>query len=678
MLAPWFLAGLLAVALPLWLHRIAREQRIKLPFASLMLLQASQVRDTSQRRLRYWVLLALRIALLLALALAFAQPLWRSDSPPRTGDAQLHAIVLDASLSMQYGERWQRALLAAQQVIAQARSGDRLLLVRAGGHKLELLAGPVSAAESSRLRAALDTARPGLERLDFGLLMSGSKSWLNAEGLPTRLHLITDLQQSAAPLRFADLEPPPGTRIEFHDVGQADANAYNAGIGGIALQGAQERTLTARLHSFGPAPTTPREVVLRVDDRELARQLIPATQDNPFVVFNKLTLTPGAHRLQLSVVPHDTLPQDDDYFAAIEHTEPKVLLITRDPAADEAAYLAAAIEAQKNVPLTVAQSTPRTLAALLSKQPLAGFSAVVVADSGILAPTDAAMLDRYVRGGGAVLIALGAQSARQPQEPITGIALQKAVADDTRVATVDDSHPALRDASGWRAVRFLKHIAVRGGDTDRVLIAMEDRTPLLLERTGMAGRLLLLTAPFDRAFNDLAIHPVFVRFVADAARYLTSRDTSAMSYTVGGQITTGLLADSGGQIFDPQGARVLGLDAGARGASLAPEKLGFYEVRSSNRRRWLAVNTDGRESNLAPLTAATLERWQALSKPDAVAAVKTGDALADDSRKVQNLGVLLLWALAILAALELLLGNYRLTVRRDGATGAAPVTEGVR
>src|SRR5215831_10585463 len=115
-LAPLFLAGLLAIGLPILLHRIARQERIRLPFASTMLLEASEVRDTSRRSIRYWVLLALRILFLVLLALAFAGPLLKSPAAA-AGEAQLHAIVLDGSLSMRYGDRWERAQLEARKLI---------------------------------------------------------------------------------------------------------------------------------------------------------------------------------------------------------------------------------------------------------------------------------------------------------------------------------------------------------------------------------------------------------------------------------------------------------------------------------------------------------------------------------------------------------------------------------
>ena len=137
--APAFLAGLLAIGLPIWLHRVARANPTRLPFPSLMLLEASELQRTAHRTLRYWLLLALRIALLIALAFAFAGPL----VPPRAipvinPNARLHAIVLDRSMSMQYQQRWQRALDEAQKVIDSARSGDQLLLVAGAGRRIEV------------------------------------------------------------------------------------------------------------------------------------------------------------------------------------------------------------------------------------------------------------------------------------------------------------------------------------------------------------------------------------------------------------------------------------------------------------------------------------------------------------------------------------------------------------
>jgi hypothetical protein len=665
MLAPLFLAGLVAIGLPIWLHRIAREERIKLPFASLMLLEASEVRDTSRRSLRYWVLLAVRIAFIIAVVLAFAGPLFKPNGAVTGEQPQLHAIVLDASLSMQYGGRWERAREQAKKLIDTLGSNDRALLVWASGHKIELVAGPVFGAERGALYGALATLKPNADRLDYGLLMTSSKTWLSAEGMHAHLHLITDAQQSASPLRFADLQAPANTQVQVHDVG-AGESTDNAGILSVEIRGARERTLTVNFRGVGKpiAGSKAREVVLYVDERELARKPLAQT-----VVFSQLQLKSGTHRLRISLTPNDLLAQDDNYYAVIEHTEPSVLLVTRDPKSDEAAYLAAAIESQSVVPLTVVHATPATLGTAVLNE----YSAVVVADSGIVNPADAKKIARYIGAGGAAFITLGPQAARLQIEPITGMAIRKTANDEQRVAQVDDSHPVLRDAAGWRAVRFMRHVVVTPGDADRTLLTLQDESPLLIERPAdakNAGRTLLLTAPLNREWNDLGIHPLFVRFIADAARYLTGRDAMATSYTVGAQIATGIVSGGAGQIFDPDGERALAMNDLVNASRFVPDRTGFYEVRSDNHKRWIAVNVDPREADLAPMSADSIARWQAMvSAPQSTSEQRVaGTGETQPPSPLRSIGWQLLIAAAALLLSELLLANYRLTIRRDGAS----------
>src|SRR5690606_13026046 len=118
LLAPLFLAGLLAVGLPLWLHRLSSDNPNKQRFSSLMFLEPGEPRRVLAKKLQYLLLLALRIAVLVLLALAFAEPaLWRTPSAGGGDGARLHLIVLDGSASMQHGDRWDRARDAANDVL---------------------------------------------------------------------------------------------------------------------------------------------------------------------------------------------------------------------------------------------------------------------------------------------------------------------------------------------------------------------------------------------------------------------------------------------------------------------------------------------------------------------------------------------------------------------------------
>ena len=57
LLAPFFLLGLLGIALPVWLHRLQTQTNEKEAFSSSMLLEASEQRVHLQKKLRYLLLL---------------------------------------------------------------------------------------------------------------------------------------------------------------------------------------------------------------------------------------------------------------------------------------------------------------------------------------------------------------------------------------------------------------------------------------------------------------------------------------------------------------------------------------------------------------------------------------------------------------------------------------------
>ena len=101
-LTPLFLGGLAAVALPILVHLSRRRQTRVLDFPSLMFLSRVPYRSMRRRRIRNWVLMALRIAAYALLALAFARPLiqgWGGEDA--ASESRRHRVIaLDRSYSM--------------------------------------------------------------------------------------------------------------------------------------------------------------------------------------------------------------------------------------------------------------------------------------------------------------------------------------------------------------------------------------------------------------------------------------------------------------------------------------------------------------------------------------------------------------------------------------------------
>src|SRR5690349_6319767 len=107
-LAPWFLTGIAAVGLTIWIHLLRQYRSTPHPFSSLMFFERRTQSSIKHRKLRYLLLLSLRVALLILMALAFANP-FVTRTAASTGGGKLLVIAVDNSFSMRYDNHLARA-----------------------------------------------------------------------------------------------------------------------------------------------------------------------------------------------------------------------------------------------------------------------------------------------------------------------------------------------------------------------------------------------------------------------------------------------------------------------------------------------------------------------------------------------------------------------------------------
>ncbi len=656
LLAPAFLVGLLAIGLPLWLHRLSSDNPNKQRFSSLMFLEPGEPRRVLAKKLQYLLLLALRIAVLVLLALAFAQPaLWRPPAAAGGDGARLHVIVLDGSASMAYSGRFDRARAAARDVIAGLSTGDRAQLVLAG-RRFEVLGAPTG--DAAALRQALNTVEPGVFRLDYGQMMRSIDPLVRSAKLPVVIDLVTDAQKSSLPTRFGELAPKRAAEIVVHDVG--DANAGNWAIdsfGGSALTG----ELTAGVQSFAPEAAE-KKLTLTLNGATVAEKTVQMPAGgHADVKFDALELASGSNRVTVALTPGDGLTTDDRRYLAMKKPEPRsVLVVAADPKGRGPLFTSAALGTLATLAITPDTRAPGAM----SERPLTDYSFVIVTDAGLLGAPEAAALTTYVDNGGRVLLAAGPRSSSLASMPIGGEALRSpqslTSSGPLAVGDIDSTHPALRGLDDLRTAKFDRWLTVAPGQDDRVLIKLDDGTPLLIEHPAGGGRVLLFTSSLDREWNDLPVQPVFVPFIGGLANYLLGGQGFTNEAALGSTLAVRALGLAGGQIFDPRGEKALGL--GGSG-DVVLDQIGFYEVVGGGTSDLVAVNFDPRESDLSRMDADTLMRWQGLGVKTADQAQASGGADSEDA-VARPLGPWLMILLLIAVLVESLVGNWHLRIRR--------------
>ena len=103
------LAWGIAAAIPVLIHFWSRRQRYETDWAAMQFLLAALQKHASRIRIEQWLLLAIRVAVLLILALALADPFLAVTAiPPATANVgRTHTVlVLDGSFSMASRTAW--------------------------------------------------------------------------------------------------------------------------------------------------------------------------------------------------------------------------------------------------------------------------------------------------------------------------------------------------------------------------------------------------------------------------------------------------------------------------------------------------------------------------------------------------------------------------------------------
>src|SRR5258705_2925947 len=122
-----FLGALGALAIPVIIHLMFRTRARTVDLGTLQFLKIVLRDNARKRRLKRWVLLALRLACVALIALVFARPYLLATEPVEGERIVVVLVDRSASMGLKGGRRpIDRALAEARAVAARAGTGTRL------------------------------------------------------------------------------------------------------------------------------------------------------------------------------------------------------------------------------------------------------------------------------------------------------------------------------------------------------------------------------------------------------------------------------------------------------------------------------------------------------------------------------------------------------------------------
>ena len=687
-LAPLFLLGLVAVAVPVIVHLVNRERRTAVAFPSLMFLRRVPFRSVRRQRIRHWALFTLRCLALALLALAFARPFLdresRNASAAGAGPREL-VVLLDRSYSMAYGDRWSRATAAAERAIAGIRAADRATLVLFD-HEAIATAGPTG--DVAVVRTAISDARPGVGSTRYAPALAVAQQLTDRAERPRReVVLISDFQRAGWDGQELPRLAAPAT-LTTVDIG--DSTTANTLVTGVdvsrdARDGIDRAIVAARIARQGDRAVPGARATLELNGREVeAKQVTLPASGVTSVTFAPVAVPDATTRGTVRVsgpASDDRLPVDDVFHFVIARAQVVSVLLIESP----------------GVPPTRTMFLPRALG--IGDRPAFGVvqrrsdrvtaadvdaaRVVILHGTGMPAGAVGDRIRTLVRGGGGLIVALGenggtrAWSATSELLPgAVGEIIDRSAERGGTMGSLDRNHPALESFRGTRSgdftsARYLRYRALSPASTDAVLARFDDGSVALAERRIGDGRVLVFSSTFDGYWNDLPVQPVFLPLVQSLVRHAAGWTPQRPSETVGTVMAVSEpVAREELVAIAPSGERTRWSETDSV-RSLALREQGFYEVRGADAvaaTRIIAVNPDATESELG--TFAPDELARAVSPAGAVATTVAGVTTLSVAEREQRQTLwwyVLVAALLLLAAESLLSNRLSRAARRDVA-----------
>ncbi|QEL18211.1 BatA domain-containing protein [Limnoglobus roseus] len=638
-LSPWLLLGGLAVSVPLVLHFFYRARYRKLPWAAMTFLKQS-IEQTSRRlRFQEFVLLLLRCAALLLLALALARPTFSGATAGGRGESVDAIFIFDTSYSMtaRDGEktRLERAKDAAATILDNLPGNSTIQIIGCADRAVEL--GPQSPRNLDQARQIVANLEPTALATDLLPGLTEAYAGLDrGAGTNKEVYVFTDMhklgwdRQSAA-IRGKCEELKQRATLLLVRCGNPERPIRNVGITSITYPNDIPHTGTRMpcavlLRNTGKESVRNVTVALEVDGKQQEKESETVPEIAPgqaFPVNLTAKLDAAGPRVLTATVTGDDLPGDNrlDRIVSVRETV-RVVIVDgrpdfRDPKESAGHYV-------RNAILPVKSSDVDNYFIRVEAVPAdeAGPALLGNCDVCFLLDVPASNADRpgipglsrefvdrlseFVKSGGGLIIGSGENIVPARYNQILGSGGVNLLPFDLegvslttpekpfKIAPETTDVPSYLERFQQEPFRTVtadadlsKVLNVKPAATGRVLMRLADQKPFLCSRTVGDGEVIFIAGSMDDKWGNWPSKTgSFLSFIDMTLTHFSSKAARGANVTAGDPIVwTPLDATKNFDLMRPDGKRVkLGKASGVPPVVTASDTplAGVYRILADN------------------------------------------------------------------------------------------------
>lgn len=565
---PAFLIGAAAAAVPVIIHLIHRRRALLHRFPAVRFLLLADKRTARKFRLHQWLLLALRMLILLLLALTLARPYLTGANAQAAAarPPQATVILLDNSLSMQYRDgqetRLQRAKILASRLLQNLAAQDSALVLPVLLPETASSSPLFLSRTSDTWQEQLAAIQPSHAAMDLpGALQRALQVLQDSPVTQRRVVLLSDLTIHGWEDFSASRLPVVPEGVVFHCIRlgkpQRDSNALVVSVQ-VAEKPFIENTsleVTTVVRNRSTTPLRNLRVDLWLGANTVGQQLIDLGPDEQVTVpFRMMAPAAGLHWGEVRL-EGDNFSEDDRFYYAIRTVAPvHVLVVDGDPGTalveSEIFYLMNALQPRGTLgrPLFYPKPIPWEG---IAQERLSDYQIIVLCNVEALDTQVRQRLYQFVVEGGGLLffagnrvdatryntafyrsdtqllpLALGQPIQHKPEQPMT---LQP-------MTTLPEALSAFAGAEAMlQRSHFYRYMTLDPPDATpgvHVLLSFQDSRPLLVEKGLGRGRVLFFAATADRDWTDLPTRPTYLPLIHALVGYAAHLSTASQRTAV--------------------------------------------------------------------------------------------------------------------------------------------------
>jgi hypothetical protein len=591
--------GTLLLAVPILIHLLHRRRVRVVRWGAMHLLDLTVRKSARRVRIEELILLAVRCAIPVLLALALARPVFSGFRALLGHASSATLVLLDNSYSMDAGgppAHFQQAREFVARKLASLGAGSVAAVIPLAGG-LPGAATPTT--DLDRLGTTIQQAEAGFGRARVAPSLLDAIEQFGATRSPVReLVVVSDFQRNdwsapeadARERAFADLNKL-SLKPEISLVRLGTPARENLSVGALefprlVIGVGQSLQVRANIRNHGERAWNAVPVVFRVDGKERsATQVSLPPGEQKQVIFSHAFDSAGAHLVEISL-DGDALTADNASLASVPVWEQvPVLLVNGDPRREalrgETDFLEIALRpfGLGRVPLADLVTTRTVTTAEVTADSLETVRVVVLANVGALSDAQITLLQRFVADGGGLLVFPGDRCSPEQfnrsllpaglvPAPITAVtgetgrttAGARVVAEPFRHAALELFNDSRNGSLGEIEIQrwFRAGAPAASSNTVATLARLDTGDPFLIEQRVGEGRVIFCATACDADWGNFPTRAVYVPLMQRLVTHLASAVYPPRNLAVGEPLLAFFRRIDAGKkatVIDPSGRR---------------------------------------------------------------------------------------------------------------------------